>query len=171
MHRRSILTLSAITGLGLALLPGNAIAQTKSLKDQLVGTWTLVSYDNIAADNSHKPAYGSKPNGILVFDGGGRYVILLTNSDRPKWKSRGRLDATAEEWKSAGLGTVAQFGKWSVDEGNKALIRRPEGALNPNSAGVETRLTIAVSGDELRITDSNSGVVGGKTEQVFRRAK
>jgi hypothetical protein len=171
MNRRNILSLSAITALGVAVLPGSAVAQQKSLKEQLVGTWTLVSYDSVAADNSHKPSFGSKPSGILVFDGGGKYVLVLTNSARPKWKSQGRLDATADEWKSAGLGTVAQFGKWSVDEGNKTLIRLPEGALNPNSPGVEARTTIAVSGDELRMTDPNSGVVGGKTEQTYRRAK
>jgi hypothetical protein len=45
MNRRHILSLSAITALGLALLPGNAVAQTKSLKEQIVGSWTYVSAD------------------------------------------------------------------------------------------------------------------------------
>jgi hypothetical protein len=39
MNRRSILGLSMMTALGLALLPGNAVSQQKSLKEQLVGTW------------------------------------------------------------------------------------------------------------------------------------
>ena len=43
MHRRNMLSISAITALGLALMPGNAVSQQKSLKDQLVGAWTLVS--------------------------------------------------------------------------------------------------------------------------------
>ena len=38
MNRRNILSLSATAVLGLALLPGSAIAQQKSLKEQLVGT-------------------------------------------------------------------------------------------------------------------------------------
>jgi hypothetical protein len=33
MNRRSICSLSAITALGLALLPGSAVSQQKSLKD------------------------------------------------------------------------------------------------------------------------------------------
>jgi len=44
MNRRCILSISAMTALGLALLPGSAVAQQKSLKETLVGTWTLVSY-------------------------------------------------------------------------------------------------------------------------------
>jgi len=38
MNRRGILSLSAITAMGLALLPGNAVGQQKTLKEQLVGT-------------------------------------------------------------------------------------------------------------------------------------
>ena len=39
MNRRNVLSLSVATALGLALLPGSAVAQQKSLKEQLVGTW------------------------------------------------------------------------------------------------------------------------------------
>ena len=42
MDRRAIFGLPVIAALGLAILPGGATAQQKSLKDQIVGTWTLV---------------------------------------------------------------------------------------------------------------------------------
>jgi hypothetical protein len=46
MNRRNILSLSAITALGLAMLPTGAVSQRKSLKDQIVGAWVLDSvYD------------------------------------------------------------------------------------------------------------------------------
>ena len=44
--KRDIVTLSAITALGLALLPTGVVAQQGTLKQQLVGAWTLVSCDN-----------------------------------------------------------------------------------------------------------------------------
>jgi hypothetical protein len=37
MNRRDIFGLSAIAALGLALLPGSAVSQQKSLKEQIVG--------------------------------------------------------------------------------------------------------------------------------------
>jgi hypothetical protein len=43
MNRRNILSSSAITALGLIVLPGSTVAQQKSVKEQLVGTWTFVS--------------------------------------------------------------------------------------------------------------------------------
>ena len=53
MKRRNILGLSLITALGLALLPSSAVSQQKSLKDQLVGTWTLVSWERVSGPSAH----------------------------------------------------------------------------------------------------------------------
>jgi hypothetical protein len=44
MNRRNIFILSAITALGLTL-PPSSFAQQGSLRQQLVGTWIIVSCD------------------------------------------------------------------------------------------------------------------------------
>ena len=57
-------------------------------------------------------------------------------SDRPKLKGS-RAEATAEEFHTA-VGTfMAGFGTWSVNETDKTLTRRVEGALIPNAEGTE----------------------------------
>ena len=43
MKRHNILNILTATLLGFAVLSANAAAQQKSLKEQLVGAWTLVS--------------------------------------------------------------------------------------------------------------------------------
>jgi hypothetical protein len=50
MNRRNIVSLLAIAASLLATLSGSAFAQQELLKEQLVGTWTLVSYDRVASD-------------------------------------------------------------------------------------------------------------------------
>ncbi len=64
MNVRNIVSLSALTVLGLALLPGSAISQQKSLKEQLVGTWTLVSAtqtkDGVKSDRWGKNRGGAR---------------------------------------------------------------------------------------------------------------
>ncbi len=60
MHRRNILGISALV-VALAMLPGGAGAQQKSMKDQLIGAWTLLLADNIKDDGSHIPGYGPNP--------------------------------------------------------------------------------------------------------------
>src|ERR1700682_1172489 len=71
--RRLVLSLSAITTLGLALLPGGALAQQKSLKAQITGTWAVVANDNVAPDGTKRQLFGPKPKGLLVLDANGQY--------------------------------------------------------------------------------------------------
>src|SRR6266498_2529067 len=99
MKDRSVLPFSVITALlaGVALLPGDALAQQKSLKEQLVGTWTLVSWDTVHADGSKAPPpfEGANLKGMLMFDGGGRFSFQAM-TESPKFKVSDRMKATAE---------------------------------------------------------------------------
>jgi hypothetical protein len=54
VKRRIILSLCAATVLGLALLPDAAVSQQKSLTEQLVGSWTIISNDNVAPDGTKR---------------------------------------------------------------------------------------------------------------------
>ena len=80
MNQRHIITLSAIAALGLALLPGSAVSQQKSLKDQLVGTWTMVSQDQTLPNGSKLQPFGANPKGINVFDANGRFYLMCCAS-------------------------------------------------------------------------------------------
>jgi hypothetical protein len=71
MNRRSILSISAMTTLALALLPTSSIAQQKSLKDQLVGIWTAVSAESTGPNGAKQQFYGAPAKGILILDAGG----------------------------------------------------------------------------------------------------
>jgi hypothetical protein len=148
-----------MTMLGLALLPGSAVAQQKSLKETLVGTWTLVS--NLSAPANSK--------GIIIFDAGGRYVEVNGDPNRPKFKSAGQ--PTGEELAAATLGHfAANFGTWSANEADKTITRHYEIALRPNNQGTDLKNSVTLTGDELKLT----GVVpstGAKIDYVYRRAK
>jgi len=110
MNRHSILGIYSMAALGIALLPGSALAQQKSLKDQLVGTWTLVSLENILPDGKKQEPYGAKPKGILMFDANGHYSIMHVPADRKKFESANRLETTPEEATEVMRGSFAQFG-------------------------------------------------------------
>jgi len=144
MTRRSIITLSTIAALGLALLPSSVIAQQNSLKDQLVGTWTLVSVTNRAVIQ----LVGTNPKGVLMIDAGGRYATVYGKPDRPKSANR------AENF-------VANYGTWSSNESDKTITFHREGALSPNLEGMDLITSVAIAGDEMRTAAGD----------VWRRAK
>ena len=171
MKQLGVLTLSAMMALGLAVLPGSTVAQQKTLKEQLVGAWTLVSNDITAPDGTKQQPFGANPKGILILDAGGRYANVLGLPDRPKCKATSdlRAEATAEEWAAAARGFAANFGTWSVNEADKTLIRKFEIALIPNNDGIETKSSVSLARDELTLTIIPAA--GGKNEAVYRRAK
>ena len=170
MYRRHALSLSMIIALGLVLSPGGAFSQQKSLKEQLIGTWTLVSNDNVAPDGTKRQLYGPNPKGILVLDTGGHYVQIYVRSDLPKFKSNNRQQGTPEENQAVVHGTTAQFGTWSVDEGSKTLIVHIEGSLFPNQAGTDSKRSVTLAGDDLKVSNPTPGS-GGRSDSVWKRAK
>ena len=171
MNRRNVLSLSVITALGLALLPGSAFAQQKSLKEQLTGSWTSVSVDNVAPDGTKRHLMGANPKGLMILDASGRFALVQVDPARPKFASNNRLEGTPEENKAVVQGTVAQFGTWSVNEADKTVVLHIEGGMYPNQAGTDGKRSIVnLTADELKWANPNPGS-SGKTENVYKRAK
>jgi Lipocalin-like domain len=157
MNRRSIMSFSAVTALGLALCSSNALGQ--SAKD-LVGTWTIVSAE----------AFGPNPKGLLIFEPNGRYSLMLMRADLPKYASNNRAQGTSEEYKAIGAGSISYFGTYSVDGSN--LILRIEHSSFPNWTGTEQKRTnLTLTGDELKYTNTAPSVGGPPAILVWRRAK
>jgi hypothetical protein len=63
MNRRTTLamTTTALLCLAVGLSATASLAQQKSLKEQLVGTWTLVSSDQVRPDGSNVQQFGANP--------------------------------------------------------------------------------------------------------------
>jgi hypothetical protein len=97
VKRRIILSLCAATVLGLALLPDAAVSQQKSLTEQLVGSWTIISNDNVAPDGTKRQIFGPNPKGIFILGADGSYALVVVNPARPKFVGKFRLDGTQEE--------------------------------------------------------------------------
>jgi hypothetical protein len=68
MNRRTILGVSVATTTGFAFLVGVSVAQEKTFKGRLVGTWLVATVDNIRPDGSRFQSLGPNPKGILMFD-------------------------------------------------------------------------------------------------------
>jgi hypothetical protein len=60
MDRHKVLSLAAITSFGVAVSDGNAIAQQKSLKEQLVGAWMVVHCEVVRPDGTKGRKFGRR---------------------------------------------------------------------------------------------------------------
>jgi hypothetical protein len=168
MNRRNILGIAAITTLAFTLLSSSAISQQKSMKEQLVGTWTFVSSTTKLPDGS--PAWGTNPKGLLIFTENGYFSSQIVRSDLPKFASKNRAQGTPEENKAVVQGTIGTFGTYTVDETKKTYTLKFEGSSFPNRLGTEQTRPFIIAGDELKVTNPST-TVGGSSEIVYRRAK
>ena len=171
MNRRSILSISTITALGLALLPSGAIAQQKSLKDQLVGTWLFVSSIDVQKDGTKIDRWGPNPKGVLIFDANGHYVLAINRSNLRKFESNRVDQGTAEENKAVMQGSIFHFGTYSVNEADKTVTSQIEGGSFPNLyGGTQKRVITALTADELKYSNPAT-TIGTTTDVVWKRAK
>lgn len=173
MDRRNVIGLSALTAIMLALLPGSAVAQEKTIKDQVIGIWTPVSIDHVAPDGKREQLYGANPKGVFIFDASGTFAQIQLPANRAKFKSGDRLKTMPEESEMLAHTSQARFGTWSVNEPEKTVILRQEGNLIPNSEGTDAKQIItSVTATELKITNPEAATGGGgKVEAVYRRTK
>jgi len=114
---------------------------------------------------------GGNPKRISVRDLGFRWGSCgKFNPDRPKFKGKTRLDGTAAENKAVVRATAVNFGTWSVNEADKTLTVHQEANIFPNDDGLDVKRTIALAGDELKVTNPNPSS-GGTAMSVWRRVK
>jgi hypothetical protein len=105
-----------MTALGLILPLGNTVAQQKPLKEQLAGTWTLVSWEQAFKDGTKRQDFGTNPKGVASFETNGHFFVMFARPDLPKVASTDRTKVTPQEAQAITVGSIAYFGTYTVDE-------------------------------------------------------
>jgi len=128
--RGVVVCVSSLIIVVLASFAVTATAQTpgKSLKDQVVGHWQLVSVSIGGND-----PYGGKPQGSMFLDAGGHYSVIVLGGDEAN--------------------TIAYFGSYTINDADGTMTLHIEGSSHPNADGRDLKRIITFSGDEL-ITDT-----------------
>ena len=145
MRKSTMFNLFVVAILGL-VLPDRAFGQQKPLKDLLIGTWLQVSVDVTSTDGTRRALFGDNPKGIVIYTNDGYFSLMQARTDLPKLASGRPATATLDEAKAVVVGSIAYFGRYSLDEASKVLSvrhpsqyvrqssRRPDGKTHHNLA-------------------------------------
>jgi hypothetical protein len=120
MPMRAIVVLAFIVAGSVA----TALAQSSSLKDQVVGQWQLVSI----GINDAAP-YGANPTGSMLLDAAGHYSIIVVSN--------------------GGARNISYYGTYTVDETNKSVTMHIAGGTRANADGRDQTRQVTVDGDQL----------------------
>jgi hypothetical protein len=171
MNRRSFLRFSAAMAAAVMLLPGNPGAQ-QSLKEQLLGAWSLVMVIAERPDGSKVEVFGADPKGIIIFTGEGFFSLFQSNAEVPTIAANDRAKATPEEATGVLRASIAYYGTYSVNEGEKTLSVRVDGSTFANLVGgpEQRRIITSITSEELRFTNPRTPA-GITLQTVWKRAK
>ena len=172
MYRLGILKLCLVVSIALPFFSGYAIAQQKTLKQQLIGTWDFVRTEATQADGQKLLPFGANPKGVNIFTEDGHFVQIQIADGISKFASNSRVTGTPDENKAAVQGTLALFGTYTVDESKKMIVYKVESSTFPNWIGlVQERPIDSVTANQLIHSNAGASIAGAKTVNIWKRAK
>ncbi len=131
--RGAVAGLASLMVLALASIAATALAQTpgKSLKDQLVGHWKLVS----VSVNGTSP-YGVNPQGSMFLDAAGHYSVIVVTGGNAR--------------------TISYFGNYTTDDAESSMTIHIDASSSEHGAGREEKRFLTFSGNELIVANHKS---------------
>ena len=168
---RNMRTFVLVTAFGVSLASSNLVAQQRSLKEQLVGTWMIVSCEVVQPDGTKGPlVHGRNPLGQFIFTDNGRFAFQVA-AELPKFASGDYRKTTPEENKTVVEGAMAYFGSYTASEADKTIAIHIERSSIPNLNGTDgKRVVTSLSVDEMNWTNP-APLGGGSISCANKRAK
>jgi hypothetical protein len=169
MKAVGIRAVAAIFLLASAALLSSATAQAQGLRDQLAGTWALLSFESFDPSGKKVPSMeGGDLEGRLILTRGGLLSVQII-SEFPKLTSKDRLNTTPTEDRALAHGVLSFFGTYTVSEAERLINFRVERSSYPNQVtGKDSPRRVTLTGNQLRF-DNPVRTAGGNVVIVWKR--
>ena len=138
---------SSIIILAMALVAAPSLAQTpaKSIKNQLLGHWQLVS----VTINGNTP-YGAAPQGSMFFDVTGHYSVIVITGGKAS--------------------SISYFGTYTVNDADSSVTMHIDASSLASAAGRDETRLVTFSGDQLIVENQRSGGPLGDIKLTWQQA-
>jgi hypothetical protein len=136
--------------------PASAQRASAVTRRQLIGTWQLVSIQDIGPDGrTADPFYGAEPAGMLIYDPAGWMSVQIAGHTRPAMDAHGSRNGnphTAEnaQLEAAVLDTYyAYAATWTYDARTSRVTHHVEMSLIPGETSKDYSQTVRFDGASL----------------------
>jgi hypothetical protein len=120
-----------------------------SIRDSLIGTWRLVSYQAQDARGKISNPLGRNLLGLLCYTNDGFMSMQVMREDRPGYNSSDLRISLVEEMPAAANGSVAYAGRFSVDEAASTVTHHVQLSSSPTWVGTDQTRTVALGAGRL----------------------
>lgn len=154
-----------------AMVLAIAIPVAAQTPNKVIGTWRMTAATVEVSGTTSFP-YGPEPQGKLVFTSDLHFVEFLHDPRIPRFKSNERGGGTDEENRAVMAGTLALYGRYTVDADGNFSGNTVEGSSFPNWIGdirTTNELTMMVDGN--RMTENFQRPGGAKVMIIWERAR
>jgi hypothetical protein len=147
---------------------GAVFAMSTELRDQLIGAWKLVSYEERPVDGS-APFYpmSEQPLGIIMYTPDGYMSAQLCAPDRKPFASGDWFRGTDDDYKKEASTYIAYTGPFHVDEEKQTLTHTMFISLFPNWIGQTQPRVVKIEGNSLYLSTASPITSGGKVVNSF----
>ena len=134
----------------LAALSSAAYGQ--SLRERMVGTWTLVSWGTLSGGVEVPVPMGKGATGIITYSQDGHMCVNIMGPDRPKFASADFMGGTVNEKASAFETFIGYCGRYEVNEQERFVTHTLQTSWYPNWTGSSQKRFIELTGNRIRLT-------------------
>jgi hypothetical protein len=116
-------------------------------KNELIGTWRLVSFEIKSADGQITYPFGQAPVGYILYSEDGYFCVAIMRANRPPFAGGDMLAGSREEKAAAAETYLSYCGTYEI-RGDTA-VHHVEVTLFPNWVGAEQERMLEKNGDQL----------------------
>jgi hypothetical protein len=131
------------------------------MTDFLTGTWNLVAWRRIAADNSVSYPLGTDAHGLLVYTENGRMAVQICGANRAAMDTDDPLGGDESARAAAYSTYLAYFGSYELQGQN--VVHRLDSSLYPNWSGEEQVRPFTTESDQLVLRTPPMRLADGST--------
>lgn len=109
-----------------------------SLKNEIIGTWKLLSYIEIpVGGEEYMFPLGTKPQGTIIFSPDGFMSVQISVQNAEKYDNEDRYSVSDDKLAARSKRYIAFSGKYSIDNALSCVTYHIDISLNPNWEGAK----------------------------------
>jgi hypothetical protein len=152
MRKFAILTVAAVTSLTIA--PSSIAFAQQALKDRLIGTWKVVSWESVRRSGPVLNVWmGLHPTGLIIYRPNGYMAVQFMADPRPTFAQLPEMTPPPyDEFRNAYFGYFAYWGTYTINEAGNEVVHHVQGSERPEVVGRDNRRLFSINGANLVIT-------------------